>query len=191
MTQEAFDWAPKKKPTRLTLVPLPEDEMATRPRTRAECMPCQICQDYMDDADAEEALVLACGHHVADAPNHCRPCARISCKHNLAVDVTDAGSLRFNVAARSGARPGTISVVATSFDPARAATDVVRWWDSDRPSCALDVADEGWHTTREIGGDLHLTHQAVTLVIERALRKLRCVPGARRLLLHLINGAER
>jgi hypothetical protein len=103
-------------------------ELAARPRTRGDCEPCAVCQGYADRVRAEysphdssraqlpvgTAELLACGHRTADALNHCRPCVRVSCSHNLYLDVGDDGHLRYNFPDR---------------DP-----------DELRETCALDVA---------------------------------------------------
>lgn len=76
-----------------------------------------------------------------------RPCPLVSCRYHLAVDVTEAGSLKVN-------HPG----LEIEEHP---------------ETCALDVADKGGATLEEIGELLNVTREAVRLIEQKALRRLR------------------
>lgn len=67
-----------------------------RPEMRAECEPCAVCQEYFDSSEAARAFfeasgeTLACGHRVADAPNHFRPCPWVGCRHHTLIEIAQA-----------------------------------------------------------------------------------------------------
>ena len=95
--------------------------VADRPRTRADCK---------------------------DGP---RPCAWISCRYNLFLDVKPNGNIRLNF-------PGVVTEV-DGFDRMPA-------------SCVLDVADEGGGTLEAVGDALGITREMVRqmeLVIQAKL----------------------
>ena len=73
-----------------------------------------------------------------------RPCPWASCRHHLFVDVTRAGGLRLTA-------PG------------------VELEDFEGPTCALDLAEEGWHTLSEIGAAIATTRERVRKVEAQAL----------------------
>lgn len=75
-----------------------------------------------------------------------RPCPHYRCRHNLVVEVTLGGGVRMN------------------FDPEA---------EPDRPSCVLDVADQGPHSAEEVGQFIGTTRQRIQQHESRALRKLR------------------
>lgn len=100
----------------------PEDTEVDRPRTRAECV---------------------------SGP---RPCPFVSCRHHLYLDVTPAGSLKFN-------------------HPAKEVDEL-------EETCALDVADRGGTSLQEIADLLNITRQGAQLIENVALRHAR--PAARR-----------
>lgn len=89
---------------------------ATRPRTRADC-----------------AAVL-------------RPCHFLSCRHNLALEVTPSGSIR--------------SLEVEKFEELA-------------ESCALDVAERGGITLEEVGSLLGVTRERVRQIEERAAALVR------------------
>lgn len=85
---------------------------ATRPKTRADCGAVQ------------------------------RPCHFLSCKYNLALDLTSAGSIQ------------TYEL------------------DDLEESCALDVADRGGITLEEVGSLIGVTRERVRQIEERAAKRL-------------------
>jgi hypothetical protein len=86
----------------------------------------------------------------ADGP---RPCPWASCRHNLAVDVVD--DLR-----RHGAPPEVIEHEIPD----------------GRPSCALDVADEGAEDGPAVADMLGVSRQFIHLIVETALTRLAALP---------------
>ena len=74
-----------------------------------------------------------------------RPCPFVSCRHHLALEVTGAGSIKFN------------------FDPE----------DESRESCSLDVADRGPLTVDETGVALGVSHARIEQIEQAAYSKLR------------------
>lgn len=82
----------------------------------------------------------------ADCPTE-RPCAYVSCRYNLYLDVTEAGS-----------------VVAPDREP---------WEQPPRSSCALDVAAEGGATLAEVAEILGVTRERVRQIEVAALEKSR------------------
>lgn len=90
---------------------------AQRPRTRGDCV---------------------------DAP---RPCPWISCRHHLAINVTDSGSLQLvNAQLDLEALPDT---------------------------CSLDVADRGELTLEEVGRRLDLTRERIRQLERSGLRAMK------------------
>jgi hypothetical protein len=81
-------------------------------------------------------------------PRGPRPCPFVACRHNLFLDVLDAGAIHMNVAGRE---PGEV--------PASA-------------SCALDVAEDGGVVLDEIGKALGVTRERARQIEERALGRL-------------------
>lgn len=86
-----------------------EKELAQheRPSTRLDCLP--------------------------GGPNEARPCPWVSCRHHLALDVSqETGAIK-----------------------------VMMGWDDGRPTCALDEADRHGLTLEDIGKSLNLTRERV------------------------------
>ena len=107
----------------------------------------------------------------ADGP---RPCPWVRCRHHLALDVTHVGTMRL--------RGGSGDSLRTSDT----ATDLVRSWIDEaaaavlemRDTCALDVAEMGAGSLREVGAVLNITHEGVRLVEVGAILKLRTAAKA-------------
>lgn len=81
----------------------------------------------------------------ADCPDF-RPCPFVSCRYHMAIDVRHTGSIIHN------------------FDNIEE--------HMLRPSCALDVAEKGEHTTREIGEYMNLTGERIRQIERQALNKI-------------------
>jgi hypothetical protein len=96
------------------------EETPRRPRTRGEC------------AAAE------------------RPCPWVSCRHHMAVDVLDTGSLKINSTLDLAELPAT---------------------------CSLDVADEGLHTLEEVAVVWNLTRERVRQIQQTAIESMRAGLG--------------
>jgi hypothetical protein len=73
-----------------------------------------------------------------------RPCPFVGCRHHLALDVTDAGSLHVN-----------------------AQLDL----DQVGDTCSLDVADRGEHTLEQVGNLLNITRERVRQIERTGLKK--------------------
>lgn len=75
-----------------------------------------------------------------------RPCPWVSCRHHLAVDVSEYGALKLNFPDRAlGELPAT---------------------------CALDVAERGGLSLEEVGGLLNVTRERARQIEAAALRKI-------------------
>jgi hypothetical protein len=72
-----------------------------------------------------------------------RPCPWISCRHHIAIDVLDTGSLR----------------ITSDLD-----------LEAMRSTCSLDIADAGEHTLEEVGMLLNLTRERVRQIESRGQR---------------------
>lgn len=90
--------------------------------------------------------------HCASVP---RPCPYVSCSHNLYLDVTDSGGIKFNF---PDLEPDEL--------PANA-------------SCALDIAERGGVTEEELVPLLNIVRTRVQQLTEQASRKLRRLPLVR------------
>jgi len=88
-----------------------------------------------------------------DCVDSCRPCPWVSCKYNLYLDVKTSGKL---------------TIVRPDLAPHEM-----------EHSCALDVADDGGHTLREVGEYTNLARERVRQVQEIALEKMRKIVGKR------------
>lgn len=77
-----------------------------------------------------------------------RPCPFVSCKHHLYLDVSErTGSIKLNF------------------------PDLEVW---EMPeTCALDLADDGERTLEQIGDTLNITREAVRLIVDRGLAKIK------------------
>lgn len=120
-----------------------------RPKTRGECAPCDVCQQYVDGAAAMPVGDrLPCGHPTDEAPNHSRPCGWLSCDQHLYLDVNpETGSIKLNF---------------PSFEP----------WEL-KHSCTLDVADRGGITLEDIGEIMNLTRERIRQIEVRGYLQLR------------------
>ena len=87
----------------------------------------------------------------ADCIDGVRPCPWVSCRHNLYLDVTQAGGLKLHF-------------------PDKEAQEMEH-------SCALDVAEQGPVTLERIGGMLDLTRERVRQIESAALQRLRDTDG--------------
>ncbi len=76
-----------------------------------------------------------------------RPCPFVSCRHHLAIDIKDSGSIVHNF-------PG-VEI------------------DEMAETCALDVADRGGHTLEEVGDLLNMTRERARQIEHRAVKRLR------------------
>ncbi|MFB6372002.1 MAG: sigma factor-like helix-turn-helix DNA-binding protein [Bradymonadaceae bacterium] len=75
-----------------------------------------------------------------------RPCPFVSCQYHLYLSVTDAGSIKYNF---------------QELDPSEL-----------RPSCALDMAEQGGMTLREIGDCVGLTRERIRQIEQEAIDKI-------------------
>lgn len=75
-----------------------------------------------------------------------RPCPYVSCQYHLYLGVTGSGSIKYNF---------------KELEPHEL-----------RPSCALDVAEEGPHTLRETGEYVGLTRERIRQIEERAIESI-------------------
>jgi hypothetical protein len=91
----------------------------------------------------------------ADIP---RPCPFVSCRHHLALDISRRGV----VLVTDPTLGRDINGVETTF------TD-----DNPRPSCSLDVADQGGRTLDEIADMMGLTRERIRQIETEALRAVR------------------
>lgn len=77
---------------------------------------------------------------------HEGPCPHVSCRHHLAADVTFAGA------------------VVTRWAPEE---------EPERPSCSLDVAEQGGLSMEETATILGCSRERVRQIEEKAMRKMR------------------
>ncbi|MEI7891997.1 MAG: sigma factor-like helix-turn-helix DNA-binding protein [Myxococcales bacterium] len=85
-----------------------------------------------------------------DCVNGARPCAFVSCKHHLYLDVS--------------ARTGAIKLNFPDLEV----------WDMNE-TCALDVADRGGTTLEEVGAIMNLTRERIRQVEVKGLAKLHAL----------------
>jgi hypothetical protein len=85
-------------------------------------------------------------HTRADCSNVPRPCPYVSCKHNLALDVSPCGTIRQRKPVENL---------------------------PEHMSCALDAAEEEGLTSEEIGIALGVTRQRADQLLEQAIRHAR------------------
>lgn len=132
---------------------------ALRPRLRADCEPCATCQAFFDSGSlAQAGSVLACGHAVETAPNHCRPCAWVGCRHHVLLEIAKAKPTSDGKGGKRDARPTTIRLNRAPEAGklgrrpglhAQDSTEVVQSWIDDAiehlqrmpHTCSLDVPD--------------------------------------------------
>ncbi len=90
--------------------------------------------------------------HRSDCADIERPCPFVSCKHHLFIDVSRAGSIKFNF-------PDLIRADGTiAFEKMRA-------------TCVLDIAAEGGATMERTGRMMNVTRERIRQIEARALRK--------------------
>jgi hypothetical protein len=128
------------------------DELAARPKTRADCERCATCEAHRAQENPPVIEVLACGHRASQAVNHCRPCPWVGCRMHLYLDVKEDGHIRLN-------------------HPGKELEDL-------KETCTLDVVKDEEEQSREVVGDLtNLTGQRVTAIEREALVQLRVLYG--------------
>lgn len=93
-----------------------------------------------------------------------RPCPWVSCKHHLALDVSE----------RSGS-------IKTNYPD-------VEVWQMQR-TCALDEADRGGMTLEDVADTLNLTRERIRQIETKALAKIRASTSPEVLRLLLLDGA--
>ena len=104
-----------------------------------------------------------------------RPCPWVSCKFNLMIDVSEAGSLVFNYPSgkkgKARRRPDAISQRArTSLFDDTAETFVDHAIQRKLPSCLLDVVDQhGDITLEDVGNLMSITRERVRQIETKAL----------------------
>ena len=120
------------------------------------------------DASAGRPVVLRLRHHLrvlatpqerdpdrprtrGDCIDGPRPCPWVSCRHHLYLDVNE--------------RTGTIKLNQPSLEP-----------EELEHSCALDVADEGGISLKDISDMLSVTRERARQIEEEALGALRAIP---------------
>lgn len=154
---------------RAELQALGADGPYDRPRTRAHCRPCPVCQlvrdgksDGLDQAarralgrgdDQESSGLLMCGHRVTEVIYRSRPCVFVACKHALFLDVSETGSIILNF---------------PHLDPGQMPVD---------RSCTLDLAERGAMTLEDIAVATNLTRERVRQIELKALIR-RARPSA-------------
>jgi hypothetical protein len=102
----------------------------------------------VDEGDPDDVLVQIGGRPVTrrECRSGPRPCPWVSCRHHLAVDVSEYGALKLNFPDRAlGELPAT---------------------------CALDVAERGGLSLEEVGGLLNVTRERARQIEAAALRKI-------------------
>lgn len=113
----------------------------------------------------------------ADCIGKSRPCPWFGCIYNMAVDVTEAGSVIFNYKPddRPGKRrPVSINTKSRDWQFERAADKFLGHYfeRSVDPSCLLDIIDEHGDITLEQAGHLmSLTRERIRQIEARAMRK--------------------
>jgi hypothetical protein len=131
---------------RLQLRALGADEPYDRPRTRADCLWCEICQ-AIRDGKATGLPQPACGHSYAQVIWRSRPCVFVACKHALYLDTSETGSIILNF---PHLEPG-------DMPPER--------------SCSLDLASRRPMTLEEIAVVTNLTRERIRQVELKALHR--------------------
>jgi hypothetical protein len=103
--------------------------------------------DEMVDYPADAVRPRTRGDCLPGGCNEERPCPFVGCRYNLYLDVNPAnGSIKLNF----------FQIELDEIDE----------------TCALDVADRGLHTLKEIGALLNLTRAGAQVIEDTALRKL-------------------
>jgi len=99
-----------------------------RPRIRADCEPCPVCQAARDARrDVDPTTRLACGHGGDEILMHSRPCVYVGCRHSAFLEVSDVGS---------------IHLLHADNEPEEMPADM---------SCSLDVSQWGDRTLDLVG----------------------------------------
>lgn len=110
-----------------------------------------------------------------DCAGGARPCALVSCRHHLLLEIRPTGSLIRGRANAGPAAPGppVLQLVATAADADAWIDEAVAHLEAMPHTCALDVADEGGKTLAEVAEIWGLVRERVRQIEEVALRKLR------------------
>lgn len=122
-----------------------------RPRTRAECAPCEACQAFESDVDrglAAPGTRPACGHDPATALFRCRPCPFVACPGHLYTDVNR--------------HSGAVKVNFPHLEPCEIPE-----------TCAYDVADRGVMTLDSVGELMNLTRERIRQVEAKGVKAMR------------------
>lgn len=115
--------------------------LKTQMRKQARLVTEQYVQGLVDEAAAFEKEAHALRPRTrGDCQGGCRPCPWISCKFNLYLDVTEAGSIKFNFPEKE-------------------------LWELSE-TCALDVADKGGITLEATGDLVGLTRERIRQITE-------------------------
>lgn len=101
---------------------------------------------YLDPLE-ETSLVAERPKLRADCVDGPRPCPWVGCRHHLFLDVRETGSIKFNF-------------------PDVAVEDMTR------PTCSLDLADEGGLSLEAVGSAMNLTRERARQIEVRTLRRL-------------------
>lgn len=115
-----------------------------------------------------------------------RPCPFVSCRHNLALDITADGSIRMSAGPRRGKTLRQAQGWGVSDWIERAADVVLEMTET----CSLDVAEQGGLTLEEVGAVTGDSWQRVREIEESGLRRLRLTKSVRLRPLLQDEGAE-
>lgn len=96
-----------------------------------------------------------------------RPCSRLSCRHHLALDVRETGTITSPLIAWSLSERDSDEAAERWID---AVTDALAFMPD---TCSLDVADRGEHTLHEVGEVLRMTRERARQVEAMGLRKAK------------------
>lgn len=95
-------------------------------------------------------------------------CPFVSCRYNLAVDVTSTGSLWVQGQGTFAERQRAGDEELEAFADA-----VVRYIEAGGPTCALDIAEQGGVSVQRIGPLFGVTRQMGNNYVQNATRRLR------------------
>ncbi len=84
-----------------------------------------------------------------DCAGDVRPCPWVACAHNLYLDVTDSGGIKFNFP----------DVEPEDVEPLK--------------SCALDVAEQGGSTLEDVASTMNISRERIRQIEAMALEKMR------------------
>ncbi len=103
--------------------------------------------------------------------NGVRPCPLVSCRHHLAVDVSESGGI--SISGRGQTMRTLYRRGLEDEDAERLIDEVVEMLSTMPDTCSLDVADRGGVTLEEVGGLLGVTRERVRQIELNGLRQLR------------------